>query len=805
MSSARSRRVHVLRSFLLAPALLGGLLLLLQPEAGAGPAGLSPQAAREALERGEGPLYIVSSYPRAGSPVVPEVEVLSVGAGESLVSGPLDSIRLLSVLGYKIRRVPSPGLPPVPAPEAPAGAVAYDERIRSIIDQVTTAGIVSMLNGLSGETQVEIGGMPQYLDSRYSPSPFCRTAEQYAFETLQAAGLAAAYEPFFGGTLYGVFASADGLEGWLGGTGGTVLHTENGGSTWEAQPFGVTTECWDVNMAAPDTLWAVGDAGMIRRSVNGGGSWSAQTSGTSNYLHRTWFLNASEGWVVGDLGTIRRTTNGGANWTAQVSGTSQRLYCVQFIGNADTGWVCGRNGTIRRTVNRGASWAAQTSGTTERLYDLCFTDRNNGWAVGWNGKIVHTSNGGANWAAQTAGTAAYLYAVDFVTPTEGWIAGWNGTILHTVDGGANWEPQESGTSADFYSMDFSDALHGWAAGAGVLVRTSDGGATWEPQTGALPGSWRNVVATHPGVTRAGREILLTAHLDDTSGNPSVDAPGADDNGSGSVAVLRGAQILSGLDFEKTIKFILFTGEEQGLVGSGVYASNAAARGDTIDAVVNFDMIGYEGNNVDVFEAHAGTDPASGAVADAFIDVNATYGLNLVLEKITAGATTASDHSSFWDVGYPAILGIEDFQDFTPYYHTVNDRVPTIDQSYFTRATQAAVATAAVLAGLSASAVDVPDAAAPAPPIALLPPSPSPAQGAATIRFSLGAPSDVRVQLFHPSGRWIRDLRGGCFGAGPGGLAWDGRDARGRPVPSGIVLYRVIAGNAQAAGRIVVIR
>jgi len=772
------------------------------PARAAEPAGVPRAVLADALARSEGPLYVVEGYPRVGIPSVPGVEVLGEWEGGAIVCGPADAIELLPVLGYEIRRV-SPARVAAP-PSAPVSApVEYDPRVQALLDEVEAADLMTMLNGLTGETPVTIGGSSEVLDTRYSSAADCRQAEQFAFETFQAAGLDVAYESYFGGTLYGIYAAPGGLEGWTVGTSGTVLHTSDGGAAWSAQPLGVATECWGIHSPAPDTLWIVGNSGMIRKSVNGGASWASQTSGTGNYLHGVFFRNTREGWVVGDYGTIRRTVNGGTNWTAQTSGTPSRLYAVQFVG-PDSGWACGRSGTIVRTLNQGASWTRITGvPTTERLYDLSFPDRMNGWAVGWNGTIVHTSDGGATWSPQSSPTGNYLYAVDFTSATEGWIAGWNGTILHTTDGGANWIEQDSGTFADFYSLEFSDALHGWAAGAGVVARTDDGGATWVAQTSVLPGSWRNVVATKAGVSQPERQILLTAHLDDTSGNPTVDAPGADDNGSGSVCVLRSAQIIASLPFEKTLRFVCFTGEEQGLVGSGVYASDAAARGDLIDAVVNLDMIAYESNNIDIAEVHAGTDPASAAIAAVFSDVNATYALGFTLQTLTTGATTASDHASFWDVGYPAILGIEDFEDFTPYYHTVNDRVGTLDQSYFTRFTQASLGTAAILAG-PLWTVDAPAPTAP-PRLALQPASPSPSPGRTAIRFALGAVSPVRVEIFDVAGRLVRSIDAGLRGPGDAAIAWDGRDAAGRDVPSSVLLYRVTAGRESATGRLTLIR
>lgn len=313
--------------------------------------------------------------------------------------------------------------------------------------------------------------------------------------------------------------------------------------------------------------------------------------------------------------------------------------------------------------------------------------------------------------------------------------------------------------------------------------------------------WRNVIATRTGVSRPGRQILVTAHLDDMPGSSSTIAPGADDNGSGSVTVLRAAQIMAALPFQKTIRFICFTGEEQGLMGSYAYAASAAARGDTIDAVVNLDMIAYESNGLDVIELHAGTTvAASGAIADVFMDVNTTYGLGFTPEKITTGSTNSSDHAPFWQRGYPAILAIEDLQDFTPWYHKVTDRVATLDQDFFTRSAKAAIGTVATLAGPAWTlGVEPP---APAAFIAL---GPNPTTRGAVLRLSLPAPAEVRLELFDLTGRRLRALGGGVRPAGASEIRWDGLDATGNVAPAGVVFYRANVGEKVFSGRLIVLR
>lgn len=213
---------------------------------------------------------------------------------------------------------------------------------------------------------------------------------------------------------------------------------------------------------------------------------------------------------------------------------------------------------------------------------------------------------------------------------------------------------------------------------------------------------RNVVAEQAGIIAPERIYLITAHIDSISGSPYTVAPGADDNASGAAAVLSIAEILSRYRLPYTIRYVLFSGEEQGMVGSKAYAAEVHSAGDEIAGVLNLDMIGYNSDGLPepVIELHTRSGDAGlpdRAIAELMVECIASYDLDLTAEIVASGIT-ASDHSSFWAEGYPAILAIEDFQDFTPYYHTVKDRLSTLDMGYFTGFAQAALAAVAHMAG-----------------------------------------------------------------------------------------------------------
>lgn len=214
-------------------------------------------------------------------------------------------------------------------------------------------------------------------------------------------------------------------------------------------------------------------------------------------------------------------------------------------------------------------------------------------------------------------------------------------------------------------------------------------------------SGRNVIADLPGTTRPSEIVVVCAHLDDMPSPPSL-APGADDNASGSTAVLLAAELLAPHPFERTLRFVLFTGEEQGLYGSTAYASLLASQGANVVAVLNLDMIGYDGDANPVVRLHTRTPShpsyaADRAIADTFRSAVTHYVGTALVPVDDPDGIPYSDHWPFWSRGWPGILAIEDdVDDFNPWYHTTGDTLSRLTSAYFTSFAKASVATAAHL-------------------------------------------------------------------------------------------------------------
>ena len=212
------------------------------------------------------------------------------------------------------------------------------------------------------------------------------------------------------------------------------------------------------------------------------------------------------------------------------------------------------------------------------------------------------------------------------------------------------------------------------------------------------GSGRNVYAVQLGTQYPNKKYIICAHYDDYSYSGNV-VPGADDNASGTAAVLEAARIFRQYNSKYTIIYALWDEEETGLDGSYYYAQQAAFAGDSIMGVVNMDMIAYDSNSDNIAEIHTRPIGNSIALKDQMLQINTLYSIGLNLQIINPGATY-SDHASFWQFNYGAILLIEYDYDFNPYYHSSNDLIQYFNMPYYLKSAQLSLAVTATLAELT---------------------------------------------------------------------------------------------------------
>jgi len=209
----------------------------------------------------------------------------------------------------------------------------------------------------------------------------------------------------------------------------------------------------------------------------------------------------------------------------------------------------------------------------------------------------------------------------------------------------------------------------------------------------------NVIGFQEGTKYPDSSFIISAHYD------AVAEYCADDDASGTSAVLEAARILSQYQFDYSIIYALWDEEELGLIGSRNYADKAAENNENIVGNLNMDMIGYDGNDDGLFEVHLNNTGLTRRLHDVlkFTYEENEFDSDLFLFTAEKGVTN-SDHSSFWRKGYGAILITEAYtnNDFNPDYHKASDRITGFNLDYYHNVSKLTIATLSELAVLSKS-------------------------------------------------------------------------------------------------------
>jgi photosystem II stability/assembly factor-like uncharacterized protein len=274
----------------------------------------------------------------------------------------------------------------------------------------------------------------------------------------------------------------DSKRGWVGGDGGHLSYTQDGGQSWVRQSVGTKAAINDIYFRDKEAGFLL--AGNSIFSTRDGNSWvqsriflPEEFEGADVELYSVRFSSKKKGWVVGSISRKERvvdsilvyTDDEGQTWRRQRAPSRVELIHIDFVSDK-RGWIVGDAGTVLFTRDAGASWVKQNVGVSGTLYHVDFRDDRNGWVVGERGTLLRTTDGGETWTVIPTNTNVTLLSVQFLTDDEGWAVGRSGTILRSSDEGRTWVPQESTTKQNLYSLNFNKKI-GWVVGgAGVALR-----------------------------------------------------------------------------------------------------------------------------------------------------------------------------------------------------------------------------------------------------------------------------------------------------------------------------------------------
>jgi len=508
----------------------------------------------------------------------------------------------------------------------------------------------------------------------------------------------------------------------------------------ESQTFGeVPQDYLDVQVVDENTLFVSNFEGQLFCSTDGGRTWVCRPSGLAP-LARLSFVNSRTGYALSLLAGVFATSNGGRTWRELRPDSVWGFSDVRCLNEREA-LLVGKGGRIVRTEDGGNRWKRVNVPTDKNLQRIDAQDGRNIWVVGDAGVLLHSTDLGKTWEQVNPGISHNLFDIQFLDRQRGMVLGESATMLNTTDGGRSWKIFRTDLSeVRPTAMFFTSVLHGWLTDArypGLMVETNDGGrhwkkaqaglgttkklsgrnrntiiasglegalfiskdrgTTWQPLSSKLETIGRvrsrNICATLRGNGQSDGEIILVGHYDSAHRN----VPGANDNASGTAAVLEAARICSRYKFDLTLRFLAAAAEERGLVGSGFYAREAKKSGRNILAVINADMIGYPVLG-DSRRIAMSTGKEWTALMDSTLLFNRRYSLGFILDAHTE-LMGGSDHVPFIRQGYSAIdlsegTAMEIWGGFDPFYHRPLDTSDKLDGNLVRNAAQLMITIAA---------------------------------------------------------------------------------------------------------------
>jgi aminopeptidase YwaD len=231
--------------------------------------------------------------------------------------------------------------------------------------------------------------------------------------------------------------------------------------------------------------------------------------------------------------------------------------------------------------------------------------------------------------------------------------------------------------------------------------------------------YRNVLSTkYPDRPNQGRELpplLIGAHYDTVSGSP-----GADDNASGLVVLLEVALQLRGLSLIRPVWLVAFCLEEQDRLGSQAFAARMKSERRELVGAIILECVGFSTSQPGTQQTPPGVPIAVPTQGDfvAIVGNEASRSLVLQLEQeaqrnkarlktlslVVPGLgeampdTRRSDHASFWDAGYPAVVLTDTANFRNPHYHRETDTVETLNLEFLSSVAATVTAAAIQIAG-----------------------------------------------------------------------------------------------------------
>lgn len=551
----------------------------------------------------------------------------------------------------------------------------FDPTISLLINNVSDDSLLHWWNQFTGAESVRVAGEDGLITSRYVWTDTYRKSVRWLVDRLENMGYSPAvdsvpanvqcwdedYDPV---SRRGLCACAAGAFTFTFGDSGVVVRPNN----LEMFNYG---SVGNVDFASDGSAWLSFYSYatyyiQLYRSLDGGLTWEMRSE-RADGIGEIFALDSTRVFISTGTSLVCFSDDGGFSWSVS---TPLRDYITSLsFWSADSGMVTGR-GIIGFTADGGHSFTL----VTDALDSIWYEGGSRGldgryWAFGDYGYLGYADRfGGSFTTVPTSPPLGTLISMKW-SSRFGMVTGGRG-ILWTADSGRTWNglvmPVVTGSLRQPWLVGDDFMFFSYL---GQCFRTDLAVSTVNELQIEVP-HWPQVFVDIPGRVTPDSAWVVSAHLDAMSEDPWNLVPGADDNASGSMALLLLADALRGVPLRRTVRLAWFTAEELGLLGSYWMNYHRDTLAFTVMADINADMISY-GPPIQHMLITGGYDSVTNDLTDSLAALGFRW-LPELSPYYTYSPSFGSDHAPFWAFGTPAVM-ISD-NDFPDFYHTTRDVV-----------------------------------------------------------------------------------------------------------------------------------
>lgn len=287
-------------------------------------------------------------------------------------------------------------------------------------------------------------------------------------------------------------AFIDSNNGFICGTSQTLIHTTDGGKTWQNVTLTVLGQSTNLNhilFVDSKTGFITSSVGDVLKTTDGGANWSRVGTAATDYVNRIYFTDQNNGYLLTGFNSpvLYKTADGGATWTPEtvnIGGTFTGLainktgdkLCMVGLGTG-SGSTSDNPGSTIILKNGSGPWVVRSSIANYDYVDGNLFASGTGYLFG--GQNLKTTDGGITWKDMNIVPDYYEPVTHgyFINADTGFYSTYR-RFYRTTNGGTTWTRLNIDSTLLIERIFFSDAKTGFLVNTQHVYKTTDGGNTW---------------------------------------------------------------------------------------------------------------------------------------------------------------------------------------------------------------------------------------------------------------------------------------------------------------------------------------